>query len=82
MGVMVVPGTGSYKLARKWLTCEAGLGDLSWLRKEEQGQQCLGASVWGGSMGETGCAAGHSDQNVTSLAEEAILGWEEVLEWL
>lgn len=33
-------------------------------------------------MVKIGGVAGHSDQNITSVAEEAILGWEEVPEWL
>lgn len=82
MGVMVVPGTGSYKLARKWLTCEGGLGDLAGSGKRSKVNRAWEPPCGEGPCGETGCAAGHSDQNVTSLAKEAILGWEKVLEWL
>lgn len=50
MGVMVVPGTGSYKLARKWLTCEGGFGDLAGSGKRSR-VNSAGASVWGGERG-------------------------------
>lgn len=45
------------------------------------GPQC-GAGRGGVHVVKIGGVAGHSDQNITSVAEEAILGWEEVPEWL
>lgn len=69
-GCVAMPGGGSYRFARKWLTCEGGLGDLAVLGKGsrisrawELGEdQSGGGSMWLGGWALKG-------QNITSIVK-------------
>lgn len=59
------------------MTCEGGLGDLT-----VSGKRGRVNRAWEPRCGEGLCGETLGDQNITSVAEEAIVGWEEVLVWL